>query len=185
MIKFYHFSISALFSLLLSFAVAQPVLAQSRATVAGRVATESDEPLVGATVFVKGSYVGSSTNSVGDFVVLVDANAFPLTLLVDYGGYESQSLTVNSPNERVVATLIPQRTLSNQLVMSVSRQEENILQAPVTVEKVTVAQVQGLSNPDLMTALARFRGVDANASGFLVNSLSTRGFGNPTSERVV
>ena len=198
MLKLYRFPnfllAGLLLSLGLSLGLSQPAQAQQgsqpgfqsgSATVAGRVATEADEPLVGATVFVKGSYVGASTNSAGDFALRVSADAFPLTLVVSYGGYETQSLTVGSPNERVVATLIPQRALVRQLVVAASRQEENILQAPVTVEKVTAAQVQGLSNPDLMSALARFRGVDANASGLLVNSLSTRGFGSPTSERVV
>lgn len=154
-------------------------------TVAGRVVTESDEPLVGATVIVKGTYVGGSTNSSGDFVFRAGSAQFPLTVVVSYLGYETQELVVQTPGVPVVATLIPQRALTNQLVMAASRKEENILQAPVTVEKVTEAQVRRLNTPDLVTGLAQFRGVDANASGFLINSLSTRGFGAPTSERVI
>ena len=159
--------------------------AQAPLAVNGRVITEGDEPLAGATVLVSGTFLGSSTNSTGDFVIPVTANsAFPLVLSVAYLGYETQQVTVAQPGDPVIVTLIPARAI-NQVVAAASRQEENILRTPVTVEKVTQAQIRQLGQPDLLGSLTQFKGIDVNTSSMLTNSVSTRGFNSAFSERVI
>ncbi|HEX8657371.1 MAG TPA: TonB-dependent receptor, partial [Hymenobacter sp.] len=88
-------------------------------------------------------------------------------------------------NEPVIVTLIPARAETNQIVVAASRQEENILRVPVTVEKVNQTQIRQLTQPDLFTSLTRFKGIDVNVSSMLTNSISTRGFNSASSERVI
>ena len=161
------------------------VKAQVPLGLSGRVITEGDEPLAGATVLVSGTFLGSSTNSTGEFVIPVAANStFPLVLSVSYLGYETQRVTVTQSGNPVTVTLIPERA-SNQVVVAASRQEENILRTPVTVEKVTQTQIRKLSQPDLLGSLTQFKGIDVNMSSLLTNSVSTRGFNSAFSERVI
>ena len=159
--------------------------AQAPLAISGRVITEGDEPLTGATVLVSGTYLGSSTNSAGEFVIPVAANTvLPLMLSVAYLGYATQRVTVSQAGTPVIVTLSPERAI-NQVVVAASRQEENILRTPVTVEKVTQTQIGKLSQPDLLGSLTQFKGIDVNMSSLLTNSVSTRGFNSAFSERVI
>ncbi|MBD2768880.1 TonB-dependent receptor [Hymenobacter sp. BT664] len=172
------------FALLL---IISPGVAQSQdlLRVSGRVITEGDESLPGATVLVSGTFLGSGANSDGNFIIPVTGVTFPLMLNVSYVGYETQAVTVEQPNEPVTVTLIPARAETNQIVVAASRQEENILRVPVTVEKVNQTQIRQLNQPDLFTSLTRFKGIDVNVSSMLTNSISTRGFNSASSERVI
>jgi iron complex outermembrane receptor protein len=153
--------------------------------VSGQVLTEGDEPLAGATVLLKGTYVGTSTNSTGEFILSTAGLTFPLTLSVSYLGYETQQVTLQSRSDQVMVTLIPDRAAAKQVVVAASREEENILRVPVTVEKVTQAQISQLTQPDLLNSLTQYKGIDVNVNSMLNNSISTRGFNSASSERLI
>ncbi len=61
-------------------------LAQSTVTVTGTVTDEQNEPLIGATVMMKGSSVGTSTDIDGAYSLQVPSNA---VLVFSYVGYNS------------------------------------------------------------------------------------------------
>ena len=84
-----------------------------------------------------------------------------------------------------MVTLIPDRAAAKQVIMAASREEENILRAPVTVEKVTQTQISQLTQPDLLNSLTKFKGIDVNVNSMLNNSISTRGFNSASSERLI
>jgi iron complex outermembrane receptor protein len=180
--KVYH-SVFVAFSLLSS-----PLAAQSQgmnAQISGQVITEGDEPLAGSTVLVKGTFVGTGTNSEGGFVLPTAGATFPLVLSISYVGYETQLVTVNGPSQQLVVTLIPDRAATNQIVVAASREAENILRVPVTVEKVNQQEISQLTRPDLLHSLTQFKGIDVNVSSMLNNSISTRGFNSASSERLI
>lgn len=108
-----------------------------------------------------------------------------MTLSVSYLGYETQQVVLQSRSDQVVVTLIPDRAAAKQVIIAASRGEENILQAPVTVEKVTQTQISQLTQPDLLNALTRLKGIDVNVNSMLNNSISTRGFNSASSERLI
>ncbi len=68
-----------------------PALAQ-KITVSGTVTDPAGEPLIGASVLVKGTGNGVATDFDGNYTIQVDANG---TLEVTYVGYESQDVAVN------------------------------------------------------------------------------------------
>ncbi len=153
--------------------------------IVGRVITEGDASLPGASVLVKGTFLGTVTNGDGGFLLPTAGSTFPLVLSISYLGYETQVLTVTAPAQQLTITLIPDRVATNQLVVAASRSEENILRVPVTVEKVSQNQISQLTRPDLLHNLAQFKGIDVNASSMLNNSISTRGFNSASSERLI
>lgn len=151
----------------------------------GTVQTDAGEPLPGATVFVKGTYIGSTTNSAGTFRLMVPANLIPAPLSVSFVGFLTSTDTITHTVRPLSIILQPSAAQINEVVVSASRVEENILRAPVTVDKVNTLQLSRLTQPDLITSLARQKGVDVTTSGMFMASLSTRGFGGATSERLV
>lgn len=158
--------------------------AQTDASLAGVVQTEAGTPLPGATVFLKGTYLGSSTNEEGRFEIKGVQNRFPAILVVSFVGYENQQLSLAQPDLNLEITLRP-TTLLTQVVVAASRVEENIGQVPVTIEKIDQRQLSQLTTPDLVAGLARFKGVDISSSSLLTTSFSTRGFNSSRSERVI
>jgi iron complex outermembrane receptor protein len=158
--------------------------AQRDAVVAGTVQAESGVPLPGATVFIKGTYVGNSTNEEGQFELKVNFENGPVVLSVGFVGYETLDMTLTQPDNALSVVLKPS-TILNAVVVSASRVAENIGQVPVTVEKLDQRQVQNLATPDLVAGLARFKGIDISSSSMLSTSFSTRGFNSSRSERVI
>ncbi len=158
--------------------------AQQGVLVAGTVQAESGVAIPGATVFVKGTYIGNSTNEEGQFQLKVDFDKGPVVLSVGFVGYETQNITLSQPDNALAVILKPS-TILNAVVVSASRVAESIGQVPVTVEKVGARQVEQLPNPDILSGLGRFKAVDVSSSSLLVNSFSTRGFNSSRSERVL
>jgi len=188
LLPFYTLRAHLLLILVLVFGCAQIAWGQSAAdtqVLSGRVLTEAEAPLPGATILVKGTFVGTSTNGSGDFILPLASAAFPVTLSVAYLGYETQVITVQRQAEPLVVNLIPDRAATNQIIVAASRVEENILRVPVTVEKVNQQQISQLTHPDLLHSLTYLKGIDVNASSLLNNSISTRGFNSPSSERLI
>lgn len=175
--------------ILLAVAVSLPLAAaraQSQGSLSGSVLTDTGEGLPGATVLIKGTYLAAPTNGDGKFLINVPASqSFPLIIATSYVGYETQYDTLQSADTPLRIVLAPSFTLVNEVVVSASRREERALQAPVTVDKLDRAAVGRLTQSDLIQGLARQKGVDVTTSGMFMASMSTRGFGGATSERLV
>jgi iron complex outermembrane receptor protein len=180
----YFFHWCRLLSALLFFSLS--AAAQNRPSLTGVVQTDAGEALPGATVFIKGTYQGTPCNSEGQFVFPVsDQTKLPFVLSVSFVGFETQLDTVRAFGQPRKIVLVPSATVINEVVVSASRVEERSLQAPVTVDKLNTQQLARLTAPDMITGLARLKGVDVTISGMFMASLSTRGFNGATSERLV
>ncbi|ALD20530.1 hypothetical protein AM218_03955 [Hymenobacter sp. DG25A] len=154
-------------------------------TLGGTVLTNTGEPLPGATVFIKGTYIGTSTNQVGKFSLNASFEAGPIELVIAYVGYESQVIQLPQADNLLSITLAPSVNLLNETVVSASRVEENILRAPVTIDKVSGRQIERISTPEVLAGLGQLAGVDVNSASMLFTSISTRGFNTAKSERVI
>ncbi|UYZ62381.1 TonB-dependent receptor [Hymenobacter weizhouensis] len=153
--------------------------------VSGTVLTDIGDPLPGATIFVKGTFVGTSTNSEGHFKLDLDFAQGPVTLVVSFIGYENVELPVSEPNQALSISLTPSIIQLNETVVSASRVEESIMRAPITIEKISSRQIEQISTPEVLAGLGQFKGVDVNSASMLFTSISTRGFNTAKSERVV
>jgi iron complex outermembrane receptor protein len=158
--------------------------AQREVNIGGVVQTEAGTPLPGATVFIKGTYLGGSTNEEGRFEVKAAESRIPGILVVSFVGFESQELPVAQTSGNLEVTLRPIAVL-NQVVVAASRVAENIGQVPVTVDKIDQRLLGQFTTPDLVAGLARLKGVDISSSSMLATSFSTRGFNSSRSERVI
>ena len=90
--------------------VAAPVAAPEPAapanvTMSGKIEDENGRPLVGATVILKGSNKGTSTDGSGNYTLEVPGGT-ENTLVYGYGGYDDEVVR-NSGNKPVNVTLTP------------------------------------------------------------------------------
>ena len=60
----------------------------------GKVSDSKENPLVGVTVLVKGTTIGTSTNVRGEYALTLDKPGG--ILVVSYLGYESQEISINN-----------------------------------------------------------------------------------------
>ena len=81
--------------------------------VSGRVIAATGEPLAGASVRIKGSSLGTNTDSAGNFILTVPEEA---TLVISYVGYQSQELVV-SGRTRFEVTLLALPGSINEVVV--------------------------------------------------------------------
>ncbi|QIX61401.1 TonB-dependent receptor [Hymenobacter sp. BT18] len=170
---------------LLLLGVAQTALAQQDAIVSGLVQTEVGEPLPGATVFLKGTFVGTSTDRDGRFELRADFGGGPVVLSVSFIGYETKEVSLTSPDANLAVGLTPTVAFTNEVVVAASRVEEGILQAPVTIEKLNSQQIERIPTADIQAGLNHYKGIDVNSASLLMTSVSTRGFNSAKSERII
>ncbi|WP_262890959.1 TonB-dependent receptor [Hymenobacter luteus] len=173
------------FFLFLFLCSATASLAQELGAIAGSVQNEAGSPMPGATIFIRGTFIGTSTDRDGKFNLRADFSGGPVVLSVSFVGYESRDVTLSQPDNTVMVQLKLNPTQTNEVIASASRVEEGILQAPVTVEKVTSQQILRLPPPDVQVGLNQFKGIDVNSTSMIMNSLSTRGFNSAKSERLI
>jgi hypothetical protein len=73
-------------------------------TQAGRILDENGRPLIGATVMLRGSTKGTSTDASGSYSLEVPTGAN--TFVVGYGGYEDETAT-SDDGQPLNVTLLP------------------------------------------------------------------------------
>ncbi len=140
---------------------ASHLFAQSR-TVTGRVTDDKGTGLAGASVVVKGSTVGTTTNSNGAFSLNVPANA--RSLVVSYQGYTQQELVIGNRTTVDFSMVLEDKSLDEVVV--VGYQVKRKRDEAGAVSTVGAKQLENLPNVSLDQAL------QGKAAGVMVQSNS-------------
>ena len=143
----------------------RPAAPQSRAvSVTGRVTDASGQPIVGASVIVRGTTVGVSTDTEGRFVLEVPSPAASQTLEVSYLGYETATVPVGSRTSFEV-TLQESSSEIEQVVVTalgIKRQEKAL---SYNVQQVAASDITLVKDANFMNSLSgKVAGVTINAS---------------------
>jgi hypothetical protein len=77
-----------------------------------------------------------------------------------------------------------QMLLGQEVVISASRIEENILRSPVSIEKMNIRDLRQISAANFYDGLYQLKGVDMNAHGLTFNLPNARGFNDYTNYRM-
>jgi hypothetical protein len=85
--------------------------APTTVTMSGKIEDENGRPLVGATVLLKGSSKGTSTDANGNYTMEVPSG--DNTLIYGYGGYDDEEVR-NSGSKPVNVTLTPRAKASRK-----------------------------------------------------------------------
>ncbi len=150
--------------------------AQSASAISGTVKNSiSSESLAAVSVTVKGGNAGTFTDDKGNFKLSIAQKA-PLTLVFSSVGYESKEVVVDANNLKVSVSLKPSYVLGSDVVVSASRVAERILESPVSIERVSSAQIKAAPAASYYDILANLKGVDVVAASLTFKTVTTRGF---------
>jgi len=151
------------------------VFSQSAQISGTIVSTDNNQGLPAVSVIVKGTTNGSFSDERGYFKISVP-RSFPLTLQFSSIGFSGQELVVNGPNETIRVSLSPTSSLGEEVVVSASRVPERILESPVSIERISTANITNTPSTSYYDMLRQVKGVDLVYSSLTFATPSTRGF---------
>lgn len=177
--NFYRGSVAAFVFLLFA------TVALAQTSISGKVTDASGEGLAGVNIVVKGRVAGTITSTDGTFSLKV-SEAPPLTLTFSFVGYRSQDIAISDANTSNLDVKLEEQTiLGQEVVVSASRMEENILRSPVSIEKMDILQVQNTPADNYYKGLANLKGVDVTTSSINFQIINARGFNSTGNTRFV
>ncbi len=108
-------------------------------TITGKVTDEKGQPIVGASISIKGTKIGTTTNANGEFTITVSDEA--AVLIIDYIGYETTEIKVKL-NSNINILLKPKvEHLDEVVVTGYSIQKKKELTA--SVSSLIAQSIQG------------------------------------------
>lgn len=151
-------------------------------SVSGMVQETSKQSIIGANITVVGSSDGAVTDAQGNFI-LKTSSKLPFSIEISSVGFESKKLTITSKNQKVVVVLSEEDNLLNEIVVSASRTPERVLESPVTIERMGVADIKKSASASFYDGLENMKEVQMNTSSLSFKSINTRGFATVANTR--
>ena len=144
-------------------------------TISGNVRNSSTKEGAGAvSVTIKGADNGTFTDDKGNFKLSV--KSLPVTLLISSVGYELQEITVSKASDLVQVEFKTTSELGQAVVVSANRVPQRILESPVSIERVSAANIRNSPSADYYGVVSSLKGVDITTSSLTFKTPTTRGF---------
>lgn len=141
---------------------------------------KTKEALIGATVAVKGSALGTTTDIDGNFSLEVKDQQLPLTLIVSYIGYESKEFKISTLTGIAQLFLNTNEKVLKEVSVVESRLTEKQRESALTVEAMDIIAIKQTPSANFYDGLGALKGVDVTAASLGFKVVNTRGF-NSTS----
>jgi iron complex outermembrane receptor protein len=169
--------------LLLVFVMRSAMVFAQEAKITGTVTTTENSAALGsASITVKGKVSGTTTNSKGNFILNYKGK-LPITLVISAVGYETKEVDVSSASQSVSAVLETKAVTLNEVVSSASRVNQNILQSPVSIEKMSQKAIKENPSLSFYDGLQSLKGMEAVTSSITYKQVNTRGFNTTGNSR--
>ncbi len=166
--------------LLLFVLIPISLIAQNPMVIKGVIRDKkTGEKLIGATVSIKGSNMGASTNFDGEFL-LKTTQPLPLQLVASYIGYIPIEVTVTSSTKPLDIRIAENNQQLKEVEIRDSRISEKQKQAPLTIETMDAIAIKETPAANFYEGLAHLKGVDLTSASIGFKIINTRGF-NSTS----
>jgi len=165
--------------------LSSPVLSYSQqVSVEGKVMEKgSDEPLTGVNITIKGTLQGTVSDVEGKFI-LKTTTPPPFILEFSFIGYGKEEIEITQDISGLLIELETRAILGQEVVISASRVEENIMASPVTIEKMTSRDVAQIPTANFYDGLYSIKGVDMNVHSLTFRFPNARGFTGETNVRM-
>ncbi len=146
------------------FIYKQQAVATRPVPVSGRVTDAKGQPVIGASVIVRGTTLGVSTDAEGRFTLEVPAPAASQTFEVSYLGYETATIPVGSRTSFAVTLRESASEIESVVVTALGiKREEKALS--YNVQQVGAEDITTVKDANFMNSLAgKVAGVTINAS---------------------
>ena len=146
--------------LMLTFQVA--ALAQNTGKISGKVTDKQNgEPLIGATVTVRGSGASAVTDNSGSFTI-TNVKVGKVSIEISYVGYEDVVLTVTvsgSGTTTADAAMSVSNRPGNEVVVTASKRPEKITRAPASISVISAKDFDQSSSFNVGELASKIQGV--------------------------
>jgi outer membrane receptor for ferrienterochelin and colicin len=139
----------------------------------------TDEALIGATISVKGTSIGVTTDYEGAFTLKVTQGP-PFIIVVSYVGYLKTEVNVTTLSKPLEIKLKENTRQLNEVSIKDSRITMKQKQAPLTIETMDAISIKETPAANFYEGLAHLKGVDMTSASIGFKIINTRGF-NSTS----
>ncbi|HEY5405961.1 MAG TPA: TonB-dependent receptor [Ginsengibacter sp.] len=143
----------------------------------------SGEPVPAVSITVKGSGAGTYTDDKGNFSLEVKT-PLPITIIVSSIGFKLQEVPVTRASEMLTISIAPESSLGQEVVVAATRTPSKILESPVTIERISSANIRNTAAVSYYDMISKLKGVDVVTSSLTFSTPSTRGFNGSGSVRV-
>ena len=154
--------------LLLGFAM------NAQTTLSGIVTDEGGEPLIGASVVVSGTTIGTVTDLDGNFE-LTTSRATPFTLEITYTGFTGQELEITGSQSDIQVSLLEGILIGQEIVISASRRREKVQEAPASISILNERKLSISPQVDPVRNLINVPGVQLQQQSASKINISMRG----------
>lgn len=143
----------------------------------------SNEPLTGVNITVRGTLTGTVSDVDGRFALRPGVSA-PFTVEFSFVGYARKQIEILGDTVIDRVDMEPRAILGEEVVISASRVEENIMASPVTIEKMNSRAIEQMPTANFYDGLTSIKGVDMNVHSLTFRFPNTRGFTGETNVRM-
>lgn len=151
-------------------------------TISGTVLDSNKQSVPGANIKVVGDKSGAITDFDGKFI-LNTTKKLPFQIEITALGFGSKKVSITTANQKVAVTLMDEETKLNEIVISASRTPERVLESPVTIERMGIADIKKTASPSFYDGLENLKEVQMNTSSMSFKSINTRGFATVANTR--
>jgi len=128
---------------MLLFALVGFVCNAQEIAVRGRISEDSGQPLIGATVALRGTSSGSVTDTDGNFSITVPSES--AVLIISYIGYVTQEITVGNQRKLEIVLKLNANLLNETVVVGYGTQEKkDVTGAISTVKGSDIANIPAM-----------------------------------------
>jgi outer membrane receptor protein involved in Fe transport len=163
-------------AMVLTMLVTIPALAQTNTITGVIVNRVNNESLSAVSVLVKGSDAGTFSDDKGNFKIAINQK-LPVTLVVSSVGYALTEIEVASTAQTITIKMEPANSLGQEVVVSASRVPQKILESPVSIERLSAANIRNAPAANFYDVVSTLKGVDVTTSSLTFKTPTTRGFG--------
>ncbi|MEO5500977.1 MAG: TonB-dependent receptor [Ginsengibacter sp.] len=167
--------ISRLIFGLLAMLFSVAAFSQNNAIHGKVVNSSTGEGIPAVSITVVGSGTGTYTNDRGEFSFSLNQK-FPITIQASSIGYNLKEVVVNNESDYVTISLVPANVLGQEVVISATRTPSRILESPVTIERISAANIRNTAAVSYYDMIGKLKGVDVVNSSLTFATPSTRGF---------
>jgi len=174
--------------LLLMLSLHVAVFAQNTGKVSGKVTDkQSGDPLIGATVTVRGSSASAVTDNSGSFT-LTNVRSGKNTVVISYVGFADmvQSVNVTADGTTIVdAVLSVSNRPGEAVVVTASKRPEKITRAPATISVINANDFAQSSSFNVGELASKIQGVEFVRTGVTGVGFNARGFNNAFNAKIL
>jgi outer membrane cobalamin receptor len=154
-------------------------------TISGTIIDdETNEPIVGASVGIKGTSIATASDFDGNFELKINQQP-PFAIVVSFIGYNTSETQVSSLTQKLKIKVKSAELNLESVEVVGSRITEKQKESPVTIESMDIMAIKATPAASFYEGLGNLKGVDLTTASLGFTIVNTRGFNSTSPVRTL